>query len=255
MGDTYYRELEKNQKREERLLNKKSWNLKVKDQIYEKVPEGVRVNLEKAFMKAFEFIFVKGNGIIEKTMDKEMRELDAKLADDLVSDAADRQSVKAMDKQAKKGSLANRTATTVTGFSMGFLGMGLPDIPLFVSTLLRDIYGIAVGYGFDYALEQEKIYILRLLQLALCEDEQRTDKNRRLFKDKMQDYNMEQEIALTAKVLSDALLVEKFVQGIPIIGVVGGIVNFKIYDNVHAFAAVNYKKRYLMRKIEEERRH
>ena len=55
------------------------------------------------------------------------------------------------------------------------------------------------------------------------------------------------EIASTARMLSDALLVEKFVQGLPVVGVVGGAVNFRIA----ALAAVKYKKRYLMRKLSE----
>ena len=40
------------------------------------------------------------------------------------------------------------------------------------------------------------------------------------------------EIALTAKALSDGLLVEKFIQGIPLVGAVGGAVNAALYGRV-----------------------
>lgn len=59
---------------------------------------------------------------------------------------------------------------------------------------------------------------------------------------------MSEEIKKTAKALADALLVEKFVQGIPIVGVVGGFVNHAVYKKILFLARLEYKKRYLLGK-------
>ena len=59
----------------------------------------------------------------------------------------------------------------------------------------------------------------------------------------------DEEIDLTAAALADALLVEKFVQGIPIVGAVGGVVNTAVYSRVAKLAAIKYKQRYLYGKL------
>ena len=46
----------------------------------------------------------------------------------------------------------------------------------------------------------------------------------------------------TAHILSEAMLTAKFIQGIPFIGVIGGVVNFNIIDKIGKFAAIKYKK-------------
>lgn len=156
-----------------------------------------------------------------------------------------------MDKGARKDNLLNNGWTTVSGAALGLLGMGIPDIPLLVSTLLKGIYEIAIGYGFDYEAEEEKIYILRLIRTALSEGEQRSLFRRQLDSMSYVCGSLEEEIAMTAKVLSDALLVEKFVQGIPVVGVVGGLINHVVYTKISTLAGIKYKKRYLSYKLGE----
>lgn len=103
----------------------------------------------------------------------------------------------------------------------------------------------------DYGSEEEKRYILRLICTALSDGGQRDACNRKLDSMEYGGGTLAGEIASTARMLSDALLVEKFVQGLPVVGVVGGAVNFSIYRRIAALAAVKYKKRYLMRKLSE----
>ena len=49
--------------------------------------------------------------------------------------------------------------------------------------------------------------------------------------------------------MTNALLIEKFVQGIPIVGVIGGVVNNAIYRKISNFCMIKYKKRYIINKI------
>lgn len=243
------KELQAVEKKEQKLLCKVEKENKIKDTIYEKVPKGVSDTLEAAFAKAFHLVFTKGTAIIEKTFDKEESSLEFEAGNYIVNKAGNKKSIRRLDKGAKKNSGLNHAVTTFSGFGMGILGMGLPDIPLLVSTVLKGIYEIAIGYGFSYESEEEKVYILRLIHTALANGEEKQTYNSLLDSIAYEPESLEKEIAATAKVLSDSLLVEKFVQGLPIVGVVGGFVNHAVYGKIAAFAAVKYKKRYLISKL------
>lgn len=251
-----YKELQKINKQEEKWLSAKERDNVVKDKIYDKVPDGLSHTLELAFEKAFSLVFLKGRKILEKTFDKEALQMEFAMGDQFVEQKQTQKSVKLLGKQQKRGNLINHASTTATGFGLGLLGMGLPDIPLLVSTILKGIYEVALSYGFSYESEEEQIYILRLIRTALATGENK----RSMFQDLIVpdgseivsslDYEIEltEEIKKTAKALADALLVEKFVQGIPIVGVVGGFVNHAVYKKILFFGNLEYKKRYILGK-------
>lgn len=251
MVDSLEKELAAVEKREKKLLASGLKRGKIKQTIYDKVPEKVSGLLEAAFSKAFKTVFINGTPLIEKTFDKEGAGLEFEAGDFIVDRAGSKKSIRRMDKQAKKDSRINHAATTAAGLGLGFLGLGLPDIPLMVGTILRGIYEIAIGYGVDYSTEEEKRYILRLICTALSDGGERAACNRKLDSMEYGGGTLAGEIASTARMLSDALLVEKFVQGLPVVGAVGGVVNFNIYRRIAALAGVKYKKRYLLRKIGE----
>lgn len=250
MKNDLLKELYAVQKIERRLLSSAIWKNPVKQNIYQKVPPKVCTLLEKAFEKAFRLVFLNGTQVIEKTFDKEAAGLDYEAGNFVVDKAGSRKSIRRLDKKARKDNLLNNAATTVSGLGLGFLGLGLPDIPLLVSTLLKGVYEIALGYGFDYTAKEEQIYILRLICTALADGSVKEDCNRRL-EALAGETTLDQEIAAASKILSDALLVEKFVQGLPIVGVVGGFVNMAVYTRVSALAGVKYKIRYLKRKLRQ----
>ncbi len=262
MKNDLLRELQTTRKKERRLLSPAVRQNPVKQAIYQKVPPKVRTLLETAFEKAFRLVFLKGTQVIEKTFDKEAAGLEYEAGNFVVDRAGSRKSIRLLDKKARKDNLLNNAAATVSGLGLGLLGLGLPDIPLLVSTLLKGIYEIALGYGFDYTARKEQIYILRLICTALADGGVKEDCNRRL--DALAgggaaegaysalvcaDTSLDQEIAAASKILSDALLVEKFVQGLPVVGVVGGFVNMAVYTRVSALAGAKYKIRYLERKL------
>lgn len=251
------RELLRVKRKEARLLEKQPAELKARRMIYEKVPPKVRGLLEAAFEKAFWLVFEKGTGVIEKTFDREETELEFEAVDYIVSRRPVKQAVRQVEKRAKKDDVLNTAAAAVCGAGMGLLGLGLPDIPLTVGMLLKGIYEIALGYGVDYGSERERIYILRLMRAALSAGEDRQRWNKEL--DELEaggdtGRSIGEEITITSKALADALLVEKFVQGLPVVGVVGGAVNFGVYRKTAAWAGVKYKRRYLEKKVERKQR-
>lgn len=243
-------ELNKLEQKEKYFLNKNAIEGKFKTRIHEKIPENLEETLNKAFVKAFEIIFNKGTTIIEKSFDKEKINLEYEVNKFMLDYKENKTNIKKLDKYSKKTNLVNNLFTTSVGTGMGILGFGIPDIPLFVATILRGIYQISLSYGFDYKNEKEKIYILRLIRIALA----KTTDEKKIYNEELKDEKsykakLEDEIKTTAKVMANALLIEKFIQGIPVVGAVGGIVNNSIYRKISSFCMIKYKKRYLINKL------
>ena len=141
------------------------------------------------------------------------------------------------------------------GSVLGFFGIGLPDIPLFIGVIMKTIYEIALNYGFDYKNDNEKAFILKIISAAMSEGEDKIRINDEIsILGEAIDKNLEINIDLdslikeTAKILSDALLVGKFIQGIPFVGIVGGTINYTIIKKIAKYGQIKYKKRYLAKK-------
>ena len=152
-----------------------------------------------------------------------------------------------MRKQAGSVGKWNTAASGAAGIGMGLIGVGIPDIPVFTGFLLRSIYQISLKYGYSYETEEEKKWILLLIQGATAygEEQQRRDEavdafieNERALLGRSLDEIME------AGILSRELLYMKFLQGIPIVGVVGGAFDLKYMKEITAYAELKYRKRY-----------
>lgn len=237
-------------KKEKRFLNKDVIEGNFKSKIYEKIPKGLEGTLNKAFIKAFEIVFNKGSLIIEKSFNKEKINLDYEVNKFMLDYKENHANIKKIDEYSKKANVVNNLFTTSVGTGMGILGLGIPDIPLFVATILRGIYQISLSYGFDYTSKEEQIYILRLIRIALVKNSEEKKKYNEELKNK-ESYKvpLENEIKKTAKIMADSLLIEKFIQGIPLIGVIGGAINNSIYRKISNFCMIKYKKRYLIDKL------
>lgn len=138
---------------------------------------------------------------------------------------------------------------------IGYLGITLPDISLFISMMIKTIHAISVSYGFDDDTDDEKAYSLLLISTPLSIGEQRLELNHRADRLAGQiDYQIEtsNEIEsltrLAAEVLSESLLVAKFVSGHPIVEFTKGHVNEKILRRISKYSTIKYKKRYLNKK-------
>lgn len=234
------KELRKTNQALQRFLQKKPTENKLKQELLKKVPDSLSTILEKAFFKAFQTAFLKGTDLIEKTYNKEDIQLEHQANDYLLTKKTSRKYLKRLDHPTTKNNLLNQTLSTSSGALLGFLGLGIPDIPIVVSVLLRGVYQTALSYGFSYEEEQEKCFILQLIRNALSSSAQE------ICIENCKQTNLQEEIRITAKALSDALLVEKFIQGIPLVGTVGAIINHQIYRRVSRFSYLSYKKRYLL---------
>jgi len=216
----------------------------------EKVPEKLQRTLDAAFEKAFLLIFEKGAGVIEKTYRQDALRDEYKVrlyADEL---RRSRKTLRAFSKSAEKAGRKNLLLSGAAGVGMGLLGIGLPDIPLFTGMILKCIYEIALRYGFGHDSEQEKYFILLLIEGAVSYGDRLLETDRKIEAYSLsprlpEGYSPPEQIARTSGVLSRELLYMKFLQGIPIAGAVGGAYDMIYMKRISEYAEIKYHKRFL----------
>lgn len=225
------------------------------EKVQSKIPKQLTETLEAAFQKAFWTVFEKGTGVIEKTFDKKRISYTHEMQERLFKEEGSRKRLRELDSASKRMKWKNLSMTALEGGGLGLLGVGLPDIPLFIGILLKGIYEVALSYGFEYESKEERLYILSLISAALSDEEDccqhMNQAEKCLMENVIPAWDMEQEIAGTSKILSEKMLTAKFIQGLPVAGVLGGISNAAVYQKVIDFAMLKYKKRYLMGLIKE----
>lgn len=221
-----------------------------------KIPAKLILTLEKTFYMGFKFVFEKGNAYVEKTYNKDKIYSEYDLNNYAVDKYMTKKHLKNMDKQSKQSKTINESISAIEGGVLGLLGIGLPDIPLFISVVIKTINEIALSYGYQYAEDEEKAYILYLICGAMTKGEIRKeyDKKIDLLGENIgsvtqSTIHLERVIKETSSILSNILLTSKFIQGLPIVGVIGGIVNPIIINKIGKYSRIKYKKRYLLGKI------
>ncbi len=239
-----------------RKLTQNKNPIRWKKELEEKIPPKVFDGVQKAFGKAFEIIFEKGNVIIEKTYNKESMKKEFKVKDYAVDVKGGRRQISSMKKDAKLGHAFNTVLTSVEGIGLGALGIGMPDIVLWVGMLLRGVYETAIQYGFDYESPEERLFILKLLETSMLTDRDWIKANRDIDDYIAQsshvipdEQTMTAQIQKTANAFATDMLVVKFIQSLPIVGVIGGAANPLYYNKVLKYVQLKYRKRYLLKKL------
>lgn len=223
-----------------------------------KIPSKVYAGLESAFSKGFSLVFQQGRGIIEKGIRKEDLQADHAIRDYAVHLKGSRKELKQMRKAAGQSALLNMAITTAEGIGLGALGIGMPDVVLFLSNLLKGIYETALNYGFDYESRTEQYIILCMMETALCTGEDWVVGNGRIDELLICDIaepsqtDFDTQIKATASAFAMDMLILKFIQGIPVVGILGGAANPVYYHKVMQYVKLKYRKRYLMGLINEQ---
>jgi hypothetical protein len=179
------RNLKKLEKKEQKILGRKDGIIDkrlspIVGKIESKMPDMMRNTLDAAFYKSFELVFQNGTKYIEKLYNKEKIKSNHSLNDYKLSMEVDRKSIKELDRHARNSKILNSSISAVEGAGLGFIGMGLPDIPLFTAMILKTIYEISLSYGYEYELDSEKVYILNLICAALTRGESQIKHNARV---------------------------------------------------------------------------
>jgi len=259
MPPSYHRILARLETKEARLLRRPAFSplSAPVERLREKIPNTLRASLEFAFEKAFSLLFSpEGERFLEHTFSKKKLDAQAGLWQAPLSPAQARKALRDMERTAALTRPLETAAAGVEGVALGLLGVGLPDIPVLLAWLLRSLYQDAARYGFSPDSDGERVYLLLLLQGALSGGEERRALS--LQADRLGralDHGWACEVSLPAQLrksaalLSDRLLVVKFIQGLPLVGAAGGLSNLSISAAVSEYGGMKYKKRFLEKKV------
>ena len=233
------KEWEKLEVQEQRFLQKRSEKREsiLNQKLEEKIPPKLQKTLDTAFAKAFALIFEKGTGVIEKTYQRTKLEQDYQVRQYMADVKQNSKSLRSFSKKARDTGTKNLLLSGVSGIGMGVLGIGLPDIPVFTGMILKNIYETALQYGYSYESREEKYFILLLIRGAVNE----FIRNGIL----PEEYQDKEQIEQTAGALSKELLYMKFLQGIPVVGAVGGAYDAVYMKRITEYAELKYRHRYL----------
>ncbi len=229
-----------------------------KAELERKVPDKVYKGLEAAFCKGFALVFQKGRVVIEYGIDREQTQADHDIRDFAIRRKGGARELRAIRRGAKRAELVNLTMTTLEGVGLGALGIGMPDIVLFLGTLLKGIYETALHYGFEYESRREQMLILKMMSAALTTGRAWTFRNgaveelMQLETPNLSDESFQAQLQETAAVFAVDMLLLKFIQGLPVVGIFGGAANPVYYNKVMKYVQLKYHKRYLRKLMEQE---
>lgn len=220
----------------------------------DKVPEKLESTLDAAFSKAFHLIFSKGSSIISRTFSTDKLINEFEMDSFNLEEIGRSRDMRKFKKRAAATGTAHTMLSTVTGIALGAVGAWIPDIVVFITVLLRNMYQISMRYGYEYDTDEEKKFILRVIETAVKEGDDliRADKElnqlirKGLFTD---DSTVDLRINDAASALGRALLLMKFLQNIPVVGIVGGASDFIYMEKISDYAVLKYQRRFLMDQI------
>ena len=224
---------------------------KLNQLLEKKIPSGLQNTLDTAFCKAFRLVFEKGTGVIEKTYNKDQMKKWYQINEYASKVHGTGKALKVFSGKAKGAGAGNLLMSGAAGVGLGALGIGLPDIALFTGLMLKGVYEIALSFGFDYEDEEEKKFILLVIRGALSYGNELQSINEEL--NFYMDYGayakartMENAISKAAGCLSKELLYMKFLQGIPVVGAIGGAYDAVYMKQIMEYAELKYRRRFYL---------
>jgi hypothetical protein len=221
--------------------------------IRSKVPVKLLSMLESAFEKGFFYIFDKGTPLIERSGNLiGIREKSA-YHRTVIKRQINKEAIRNFDISTSNKSWTNKGISTVEGAALGIFGIGLPDIPVFLGMIFKSIYETAASYGFNYTSPEERAYILAVIRVAASKDSERILESEECDRiGELIDAGQGSEIIpstevikRTSNLLASSMLVAKFVQGITLVGTLGGGFNYYWIHRITKVARLKYKKRFL----------
>ena len=254
------REIERLRRAERRFLRKQLHKEPTKLDMFleDKVPAKLEATLDAAFSKAFHFIFAKGSSIISKTFstDKLIEEFETDTAN--LEEIGGRKQMRKFSRRAAATGTAHTLVSTLTGIALGFTGGMIPGIIVFIALLLRNIYQISMKYGYSFDTEEEQKFILAVISAAVQDGDDMLRANKevnRLIREGLSSDSstVDERINEAAVALSHAVLLMKFLQKIPVVGMIGGASDFVFMERISDYAVLKYQRRFLVDQIKSGR--
>ncbi len=218
-------------------------NVDWKKALEDRIPEKAAAALKKGFGVAFRTVFNKGTDLIGRLS------FDTGTKYGMTEDVKD-SLYTAMKKSSVFRNSVNGLLTTAEGVALGSLGIGIPDIVFWTGMLLKGVYEEAASFGYEYESLEERMFILKLLEAAMLSGEAFDEKNHEIEMEMVSTLSViptaedvEDQIEKTADAFATDMLVTKFIQSFPVVGIAGGITNPIYYRRVLKYVNLEYRKR------------
>lgn len=225
----------------------------VEDTMEQYVPEKLHDTLKTAFLKAFELVFTRGTELIEKTCRPEKHRLLYQMNKAASEGEESHRTEGAFAKSAGSSRRKNLLLSGAEGLGMGVLGIGLPDIPVFVAVIFKSLYETALSYGFSYDTEEEQIFLLKLIETSMSHGDALYENDRSINQFIYHAKPLSTDRSAQMQAASDSMAAElicmKFVQTIPVAGVVGGLYDMVFLNRILKYADCKYQRRHLYPRI------
>ncbi len=222
------------------------------DSLKSKIPPKAREKLEWAFGKGFSAVFEYGDDIIEKSYAREKENRRHSNREEHIASGSASPALRDLESSAFWSDSLNMLLTTVEGVGLGALGVGMPDIVLFVAMILRGVREAAAQYGRSMDSESEQLLSLCMLETAMLSGEDWVERDALVERMMVHpdDYPptpeaFDEQIQRTAAAFATDLLVLPFIQGLPIVGLVGGLSNPVYYRKVMNYVRLKYERAYV----------
>jgi len=224
-----------------------------KKAIESKIPPKIHSNLRAAFIAAFGVIFDNGVTVIEKTFNKEELMQEYAIRNVSVDISTTRKELADLRNEAARSDAFKSIVTTLEGVGLGVFGIGLPDIVFFIGYILKGIYETSLKYGYDYDKPEERYFILKMMSASIQKREAWIEADMEVDEiiENMvipEEEDLSKQIEATADAFAIDMLLMKFIQGIPLIGAVGGLSNPYYFMKIMEYVRIKYHKRYLLEK-------
>ena len=213
------------------------------------IPKKAQAALTAAFAQGLDLVLKKGDWLIRRGIDETEIAQTFYEQDSKVRQKPCAKHLRTLGTRARQVRRSGSGAALAEGVGLGVLGIGLPDIPIFLAGLLRGIYQIALSYGVDVREKHEQIYLMLLLSCAGAPQPERQERLDWLAQEIQAGREISECLEAVqreaAESLAQGMLTAKFIQGLPIVGVAGGIYNLPLYHRITGYAVLQYQKRYL----------
>lgn len=170
-----------------------------------------------------------------------------------------------LEKNAKKHLVKREMVALVEGavFGLGGVTSSAVEIPLFLKQVFQHVEQIAMTFGVDPFHYVERVYIVKLIALALSQDqtfkretvadlkhlETLIHKRNVSHLHQVEAYHFDKVAKLCSKSISRALAVGKSAQSLPLIGSgAGALSNYAMMSKISKVALNFYKRRFLERR-------
>ena len=251
--------------KENNFINKKSIELfssnsnNISKFVEQKIPKKAFIVAEATFETSFDLIFDDGNKILEKTYSKDKILAEYEKRKNKFNSCPKNSNLKYFDKSIKFSNKINTTLTGLKSTALGILGIGMPDIPVFIAEIIRVVYQTALKYGYNYDSDLEKMFILSIIGFSLGDIEEKkyySDLCDRIASSIFEnsndlDLDLKDIKSKISKIMVKKICSVKFIQGMFVIGIFSSISNMSIINNISVASYIKYKKRFLMYKISQ----